>query len=114
MHAPPLNATWSVSLFNDAFVKLRMVAVHLGVQVLNDPQQRTVKDYALKINILAGDLERGLLAPVDDDGGEDGSLDGSGSGSGSDSDSNGGAPPTTTTSAYLICSSVNVFLLCIC
>jgi hypothetical protein len=99
-----------VSLFNDAFVKLRMVAVHLGVQVLNDPQQRTVKDYALKINILAGDLERGLLAPVDDDGGEDGSLDGSGS----DSDSNGGAPPTATTSAYLIFSSVNVFLLCIC
>ena len=94
--APPLTAneaTWSVNLFREAFVRLRRVAVHLRVPVPNDPLQRTVKDYAFKIHILAGDLERGVLAPVDDDG----SLDGSGSGSGSDSD--GGAPPAATTSA---------------
>jgi hypothetical protein len=56
-----------------------------------------MKDYAFKINILAGDLERGVLAPVDDDGGDNGSLDGSGYGS--DSNSDGGAPPAVTTSA---------------
>jgi hypothetical protein len=57
----------------------------------------TVKDYAFKINVFVGDLERGVLAPVDDDGGDDGSLDVSGSGS--DSDSDGGAPLAATTSA---------------
>jgi hypothetical protein len=54
-----------------------------------------VKGYAFKINILAGDLERGVLAPDDDDDDGDGSLDGSGSGS----DSGGGALPAVTTSA---------------
>jgi hypothetical protein len=47
-----------------------------------------VKDYAFKINMLARDLERRVLAP-------DGSLDGSGS----NSDSDGGAPSAATTSA---------------
>jgi hypothetical protein len=77
MRAPPLNAdeaTWSVNLFRDAFVKLQKVAVHLGVPTPWDPLQMTVNDYAFKINILVGDLERGVLAPVDDDGGDDGSL----------------------------------------
>jgi hypothetical protein len=44
VHAPPLNAgevTWSVNLFNDAFMKLRKVAVHLRAPVPNDPLQRT-------------------------------------------------------------------------
>jgi hypothetical protein len=61
----------------------------------------TVKDYAFKVNVLVGDLERGVLTPVDDDDGDDGILDVSGSGSGSsfDSGSNGGAPPVATTSA---------------
>jgi hypothetical protein len=89
MHAPPLNAdeaTWSVNLFRDAFVKLQKVTVHLGVPAPRDPLQMTVKDYAFEINILVGDLERGV-------------LDGSGSGSGSGSDSDGGAPPAATTSA---------------
>jgi hypothetical protein len=125
VRAPPLNAdeaTWSVSLFSDAFVKLRKVVVHLGVPGPNDPMQRTVKDYAFKINILAGDLWRGVLAPAGDDSGDDSSFDGSGTGSGSDSgsssssdsDSDDGVPPAATTSAKLICSSVNVFLLCVC
>jgi hypothetical protein len=89
----PDEATWLVNLFRDAFVKLRKVAVHLGVPVPNDPLQRTMNDYAFKINILSWDLEIGVLAPIDNGGGDDGSLDGSGSGS------DGGAPPATTTSA---------------
>jgi hypothetical protein len=72
-------------LFREAFNRLRRVAVHLGVPAPNDLLQRTVKDYAFKIHILAGDLERGVLAPVDDDDGDDGSFD-------------GGAPPAATTS----------------
>jgi hypothetical protein len=53
-------------------------------------------DYAFKINVLAGELERGVLPPVyDDDDDDDGGLDVSGS----DSDSNGGASPAVTTSA---------------
>jgi hypothetical protein len=73
-------------------VKLRKVAIHLGVSAHRDPLQMTVKDYAFKINILVGDLERGVLAPVDDDGNDDCGLDVSGSGS------NGGAPSVVTTS----------------
>jgi hypothetical protein len=62
-------------------------------------------DYAFMINVLVGDLERGVPVPVDDNGDNDGDLDVSGSGF----DSDGGAPPAATTSTYLICSSVNVF-----
>jgi hypothetical protein len=58
-----------------------------------------VKEYIFKINILAGDLERGVLALVNDDGDDVGSLDGYGSGPGSDFDSDGGAPSAATTSA---------------
>jgi hypothetical protein len=53
----------------------------------------TVKDYAFKINVLVGDLERGVLAPVDDHGGDDGGLNVFGS------DSDSGAPSAATTSA---------------
>jgi hypothetical protein len=98
VHAPALNAheaTWSVNLFHETFVKLRKVAVHLEVPTPRDPLQMTVKDYAFKINVLVGDLERGVLAPVDDDGDDDGGLDISGSGS----DYDGGAPPAVTTCA---------------
>jgi hypothetical protein len=49
------------------------VAIHLGVPVPNDLLQRIVKDYALKIHILARDHERGVLARVDDNNGDDGS-----------------------------------------
>jgi hypothetical protein len=92
--APPLNAdeaTWSVNLFREAFMNLRKVAVYLGVPTPRDQLQMTVKDHDSKINVLVGDLERGVLALVDGDGGDDGGLDISGSGS--DSDSDGGAPP---------------------
>jgi hypothetical protein len=52
-------------------------------------------DYAFKVNVLAGHLEREVPPPPDVD--DDGSLDVSSSGS--DSDSDGGAPPAVTTSA---------------
>jgi hypothetical protein len=64
--APALNAdkaTWSSNFFHEAFVKLRKVAVHLGVPAPTHPLQMTVKDYVFKINVLVGDLERGVLAP---------------------------------------------------
>jgi hypothetical protein len=51
----------------------------------------TVKDYFFKINVLVGDLERGVLAPIDDDGGLNVSVFGS--------YSDGGAPLVATTSA---------------
>jgi hypothetical protein len=56
-----------------------------------------VVDYAFKVNVLAGHLEREVV-PADDD--DDGGLDvsNSGSDSDSDSDSDGGAPPVATTS----------------
>jgi hypothetical protein len=56
-----------------------------------------VKDYAFKINVLVGDLERGVLTPVDNDGGDDAGFNVSGSNS--DSNSDGGAPLAATTSA---------------
>jgi hypothetical protein len=61
----------------------------------------TVMDYAFKINVLAGELERGVQPPIydDDDGGLDVSGSDTSSGSGSDSDSDSGAPPVATTSA---------------
>jgi hypothetical protein len=52
-------------------------------------------DYAFKINVLVGELERGVFPLVYDD--DNGGLDVSGSNSNSDSD--GGAPPAATTSA---------------
>jgi hypothetical protein len=90
------EATWSANLFHEAFVKLRKVAIHLGVPPPSHPLQMTMKDYAFKINVLVGDLERGVLTPVDDGGGDDGGLDVSFSGS--DFDSDIGAPPAATTS----------------
>jgi hypothetical protein len=74
VRAPALSAegaSWSVKLFQEAFVKLRKVTIHLGVQPPSHLLQTTVKYYAFKINVLVGDLERGVLAPVDDDGGLD-------------------------------------------
>jgi hypothetical protein len=59
--APALSAeeaTWSAKLFHDAFMKLQKVVVHLGVPPTSHPLQTTVKDYAFKISVLVGDLER--------------------------------------------------------
>jgi hypothetical protein len=84
-------------MLHQAFVHLGTVVVYLGVQPPTHPLQTTVMDYAFKINVLAGELERGLLPPIYDDGDDDGGLNVSGSDS--DSDSDGGAPPPVTTSA---------------
>jgi hypothetical protein len=56
-------------------------------------------DYAFKVNVLAGQLEREVVPPIYNDDDDDGGLNVSHSGSDSDSDSNGGAPLVETTSA---------------
>jgi hypothetical protein len=66
VRAPSVNvqdASWSVKLLHQAFVNLGKVAVHLGVQPPSHPLQTVVMDYAFKINILVGELERGVLPP---------------------------------------------------
>jgi hypothetical protein len=85
-------------MLHQAFLSLGKVVVHLGVQQPTHPLQTTVMDYAFKINVLAGELERGVSPPPvnDDDGDDDGVLDVSGSSF--DSDSDGGAPSAVTTS----------------
>jgi hypothetical protein len=45
------------------FHDLGKVAVHLGVQPPSHPLQTIVRDYAFKINVLVGELERGVLPP---------------------------------------------------
>jgi hypothetical protein len=64
VRAPSVNvqdASWSVKLLHQAFVNLGKVAVHLGVQPPSHPLQTVVMDYAFKINILVGELERRVL-----------------------------------------------------
>jgi hypothetical protein len=82
-----------------AWQSLKKMVVHLRVERPPEPLQTTVVDYAFKVNVLAGHLEReGVPSPpppLDDDGG----LDISSSCSDFDSDSNGGASPVATTSA---------------
>jgi hypothetical protein len=97
-------------MLHQAWQSLRKVAVHLGVQRPTDPLRTTMMNYAFKVNVLAGKLEREVVPPVYDEDDDDGGLDVSSSGS----DSDGGAPPMATTSALLICSSVNVFFQCAC
>jgi hypothetical protein len=66
LHAPSVNvsdASWSVKMLHQAFLTLGKVAVHLGVQQPTHPLQTTVMDYAFKINVLDGELERGVLPP---------------------------------------------------
>jgi hypothetical protein len=82
-------------MLHRAFLSLGKVVVHLEIQQPTHPLQTTMMDYAFKINVLAGELQRGVLHPVyydngDDNGGLDVSGFGSGFGSGSDSDSDGG------------------------
>jgi hypothetical protein len=72
--APKVNvedACFSVKMLHQAFLSLGKMVVHLGVQRPTDPLQTTVMDYAFKINILAGELERGVLPPVYDDDDDD-------------------------------------------
>jgi hypothetical protein len=64
--APKVNvedAGFSVKMLDQSFLRLGKVVVHLGVQRPTDPLQTTVMDYAFKINVLAGELESGVLPP---------------------------------------------------
>jgi hypothetical protein len=66
LRAPKVNvedACFSVKMLHQAFLSLGKVAIHVGVQRPTDPLQTTVMDYAFKINVLAGELERGVLPP---------------------------------------------------
>jgi hypothetical protein len=50
-------------MFHQAFVSLGKVVVHLEVQQPTHPLHMTMMDYAFKINVLARELERGVLLP---------------------------------------------------
>jgi hypothetical protein len=66
VRAPAVNvqdASWSAKLLHQAFVNLGKVVVHLGVQPPSHPLQTTMMDYVFKINVLVGELERGVLPP---------------------------------------------------
>jgi hypothetical protein len=83
----------------EAWQSLGKLVVHLRIQIPPGPKEMTVMDYAFKVNVLAGNLEREVVPPVYYDNDDDGGLDVSSSGSDSDSDSDDGAPPAATTSA---------------
>jgi hypothetical protein len=66
VHVPSINvldASWSVQMLHQAFVSLGKVVVHLRVQPPTHLLQTTVMDYAFKFNVLARELERGVLPP---------------------------------------------------
>jgi hypothetical protein len=46
-----------------AWQSLKKMAVHLGIQRPPESLQTTVMDYAFKVNVLAGDLEREVPPP---------------------------------------------------
>jgi hypothetical protein len=52
------DACFSVKMLYEAWQSLGKLAVHLGVQLPPGPLQMTVMDYAFKVNVLAGKLER--------------------------------------------------------
>jgi hypothetical protein len=66
LRAPKVNfedACFSVKMLYQAWQSLGKVVVHLGVQRPTNPLLTTVKDYALKVNVLAGQLEREVVPP---------------------------------------------------
>jgi hypothetical protein len=67
MRAPSVNvedACFSVKMLYQAWQNLKKMAVHLGVQRPPEPLQTTVMDYAFKVNVLAGHLEREVVPPT--------------------------------------------------
>jgi hypothetical protein len=52
------DACFSVKMLYEAWQSLGKPVVHLGVQRPPSPLQTTVMDYAFKVNVLAGKLER--------------------------------------------------------
>jgi hypothetical protein len=66
MRAPSVNvenACFSVKILYQAWQSLKKMAVHLGIQRPPESLQTTVMDYAFKVNVLAGDLEREVPPP---------------------------------------------------
>jgi hypothetical protein len=66
MRAPSVNvedACFSVKMLYQAWQSLKKMVVHLGVQRPPEPLQTTVMDYAFKVNVLAGNLEREVVPP---------------------------------------------------
>jgi hypothetical protein len=61
LHAPKVDysdACFSVKMLYEAWQSLGKLAVHLRLQLPPGPMQMTVMDYAFKVNVLAGKLER--------------------------------------------------------
>jgi hypothetical protein len=66
MRAPSVDvedACFSVKMLYQAWQSLKKMAAHLGVQRPLEPLQTTVMDYAFKVNVLAGHLEREVVPP---------------------------------------------------
>jgi hypothetical protein len=66
MRAPSVkveDACFSVKMLYQAWQSLKNMVVHLGVQQPPEPLQTTVMDYAFKVNVLAGHLEREVVPP---------------------------------------------------
>jgi hypothetical protein len=66
MCAPSVNVEdvcFLVKMLYQAWQNLKKTVVHLGVQRPPEPLQTTVMDYAFKVNVLAGDLEREVVPP---------------------------------------------------
>jgi hypothetical protein len=57
------DACFSVKMLYEAWQSLGKLAVHLGVQIPPGPKEMTVMDYAFKVNVLAGNLEREVVPP---------------------------------------------------
>jgi hypothetical protein len=52
-----------MKMLYEAWQSLVKLAVHLGVQRPPSPMQTTVMDYAFKVNVFAGNLEREVVPP---------------------------------------------------
>jgi hypothetical protein len=66
LRAPSINvedACFSVKMLYQAWQSLKKMVVHLGVQRPPEPLQTTVMDYAFKVNVLAGHMEREVVPP---------------------------------------------------
>jgi hypothetical protein len=57
------DACFSVKMLYEAWQSLGKLVVHLGVQRPPGPLQTTVMDYAFKVNVLVGYLEREVVSP---------------------------------------------------
>jgi hypothetical protein len=55
------DACFSVKMLYEAWQSLGKLAVHLGVEIPPGSKEMTVMDYAFKVNVLAGNLEREVV-----------------------------------------------------